>query len=391
MYSEGLITYLADGDNCRIKKIEGVMVSTVAGTGQSNCAFDNGVSAVTAKLNHPNDVFLDGTDLYIADTDNCLVRKVNLSKGTPTISTVAGLTATCTSVDGAVGVATLNKPAGVTYVGGARFVAERDGCKIRKVQGGTVSTVAGTGTCGYAGDGGPATGAQLDHPTDVALMHPGFGLLIADRDNHRIRYMHLLSGVITTIAGSGSATAGGFSGDGGAATNARLNGPEAVDSADGQVLIADTQNDRIRIVNTFTRVIRTFMGSGGLISGVALTDPRSVSITGLGVAIAGEEAGPASSSPGVVKAGFVRACSFVNPTLCYEATIGGVDAYGDRTFTNVPTTSCSFVPGSAGSIDFALPVMLVGLLVFRRRVRTLFIRLQSSVGLPARFAGMGGH
>ena len=302
---------------------------------------------------------------------------MNLSKGTPTISTVAG-TGVCTSVDGPAASATLNKPSGVAVLGGDVFIAERDGCKLRRLRAGVVDTIAGTGTCGYSGDGGLGVNARLDHPTDVALMRPGYGLLIADRDNDRIRFYNLLSGGISTVAGTGTA---GFSGDGGAPTAARLSGPEAVDSGDGHILIADTQNDRIRVVNTYSNVIRTFMGAGGLLSSVALNEPRSVSTTGLGVVLAGEGGGEiASSQPGVVKAGFVRACSFVSPTVCYEATIGGVDAYGDNTFTATPSTSCSIIPGSAGSIDVALPALLIGMLAFRRRIGAFFSRLRGGTG-----------
>jgi sugar lactone lactonase YvrE len=124
---------------------------------------------------------------------------------------------------------------------------------------GTITTVAGNGTPGYSGDGGAATSAELYGPTGVAVDSSG-NIYIADYENNRIRKVSASTGVISTIAGNGTA---GYSGDGGAATSAKLYGPTgvAVDSS-GNIYIADDENSRIRMVTASTGVISTVAGNG---------------------------------------------------------------------------------------------------------------------------------
>jgi sugar lactone lactonase YvrE len=129
---------------------------------------------------------------------------------------------------------------------------------------GIITTVAGNGTAGFGGDGGPATSARLNSPFGVAVDSSG-NLFIADFQNHRIRKVDAITGIITTVAGSGPTgfLAGGFSGDGDPATSARLNSPfgVAVDSS-GNLFIADSFNDRIRRVDASTGIITTVAGGG---------------------------------------------------------------------------------------------------------------------------------
>ncbi|HLC41149.1 MAG TPA: hypothetical protein VJO34_05915, partial [Methylomirabilota bacterium] len=146
---------------------------------------------------------------------------------------------------------------GNLYIADAgEFVPQND--RIRKVSpDGTITTVAGTGFEGFSGDGGPAIDAELNYPAAVAVDAAG-NLFIADRDNHRIRKVDG-SGIINTVAGDGTQ---GFGGDGGPAAGAQLNTPTgvAVDGS-GNLFIADRFNNRIRKVDS-TGTITTVAGSG---------------------------------------------------------------------------------------------------------------------------------
>ena len=168
---------------------------------------------------------------------------------------------------GAATAARLNRSGGVALDGGGNlYIADTDNHRIRKVDASTgiISTVAGSGTAGFFGDGGAATAARLDRPGGVAL-DGGGNLYIADTDNHRIRKVDASTGIISTIAGSGTAGYGAFGGDGGSATStaARLNRPGGVAlDGGGNLYIADTDNHRIRKVDASTGIISTVAGSG---------------------------------------------------------------------------------------------------------------------------------
>ena len=251
--------YIADFNNHRIRKVNSAgVISTVAGTGTAGFSGDGG-AATAAQLRNPQDVALDAAgNLYIVDTGDHRIRKVN-SAGV--ISTVAGSGAQGFSGDGgAATAAQLNQPRGVALDGaGNLYIADWANHRIRKVDvsSGNISTVAGTGTAGFSGDGGAATSAQLDNPYGVAV-DGASNLYIADENNNRIRKVNS-SGNISTVAGTGTA---GFSGDGGAATSAQLDNPYvvALDGA-GNLYIADGGNHRIRKVNS-AGVISTVAGSG---------------------------------------------------------------------------------------------------------------------------------
>ena len=182
-------------------------------------------------------------NLFIADQFNHRIRKVDTSG---IITTVAGTGTDGFSGDGGPATnAQLDGPTGVAVdSSGNLFIADEGNERIRKVNtSGNISTVAGDGTDGFSGDGGPATSAQLDRPKAVAVDSIG-NLFIVDQLNNRIRKVDT-SGNISTVAGGGS---GGL-GDGSAATSAQLGGPQgvAVDSS-GNVFIGDTSNDRVRKV-----------------------------------------------------------------------------------------------------------------------------------------------
>ena len=207
------------------------------------------------------------------------------------ISTVAGNGAAGYSGDGgAATIAGLNDPYGVALdAAGNLFIADSDNCCIREVNHatGVITTVAGNGTAGYSGDGGPATAAELYGPEGVALDAAG-DLFIADCFNNCIREVNYATGVITTVAGNG---AYGYSGDGGPATTAGLNWPTgvAVDAA-GNLFIADCGNSCVREVNHATGVITTvagngttgYRGDGGLATAAELLDPTGVAVDAAG-------------------------------------------------------------------------------------------------------------
>ena len=236
--------YIADPGNQCIRKV-GVdgNISTVAGTGTRGFSGDGGDGgpATAAQLGHPSDVALDAEgNLYINAHNR--IRKVGVDGN---ISTIAGTGILGYSGDGGPATeAKLRTAGGVTLdTEGNLYIPDaRNNC-IRKVGvDGNISTIAGTGTRGFNGDGGPATAAQLAYPYDVALDAEG-NLYIADAGNDRIRKVGV-DGNISTIAGTGTR---GFNGDGGPATAAQLNGMHhmALD-AKGNLYIADADNHRIR-------------------------------------------------------------------------------------------------------------------------------------------------
>lgn len=296
--------------------IQSGMISTLAGTGEPGFCGDGG-PAVAARLCEPKSVALDGAgNLYIADSENHVIRKVDLSTGL--IVTVAGragedspgggapegslatslpeeedpfggpsqktavgfaqladVSGTVRFVIGAAQAArfqgdggpavqaTLNFPSAVAVDHrGDLYIADTMNHRIRKVDArtGVMTTIAGTGQHRFSGDQGPAVAAALNEP--AALVADGRGYLyIADQSNNRVRRVSLDTGTIATVAGTGEA---GYSGDGMPATESALAGPSGLAlGADGMLYIADTFNGRIRCVDQVTGIISTVAGDGG--------------------------------------------------------------------------------------------------------------------------------
>jgi sugar lactone lactonase YvrE len=257
------------------------IITTVAGGGSGG----DGGPATNANVN-PYGVAVDASgNLFIADTGDQRIRKVSTNG---IITTVAGNGAGSYSGDGGPATnASLNAPYGVAVdASGNLFIADNLNSCIRKVStNGIITTVAGNGTWGYSGDGGPATNAQLHFPDGVAVDASG-NLFIADSGNQRIRRVDT-NGIITTVAGNGS---GGYSGDSGAATKASLHAPYhmAVD-ASGNLFIADLYNSRVRKVST-SGIITTvagngtwgYSGDGGAATNASLADPVGVAVDASG-------------------------------------------------------------------------------------------------------------
>jgi trimeric autotransporter adhesin len=279
--------FVADFVNNRIRKVSASgIITTVAGTGTAGFSGDGGL-ATSAELSLPQGIAVDSLgSFYIADF-NGRIREVSSSG---IITTVAGggqpmplkTGLAATSVD-------LTYATGVTVDGsGNVYIAESDSnisLVFRMSAAGIITAVVGNGTNGFSGDGGPAASAEINFPQGMAVDAAG-NLFIADTHNNRIRKVSP-GGTITTVAGSANF---GFSGDGGLATSAELNGPTgvAVDSS-GNLFIADTANNRIRKVSA-GGIITTiagngtfgFSGDGGPASSAELGGPTGVAVDGHG-------------------------------------------------------------------------------------------------------------
>jgi uncharacterized protein (TIGR03437 family) len=242
---------IADRDNNCVRKVASGVITTVAGNGTQGFGGDNG-PATNAQLSNPISVAVDSSgNLYIADRDNSRIRKVANS----VIVTLAG-GGTPVGNNGPATSAQLGTPSGVALdSAGNIYIVDADSHLVWKVSNGAIIPVAGNRTSGFSGDNGPSTSAQLNSPFSVTVDSAG-NLYIADSGNNRVR--KISNGVITTVAGNGTT---GFSGDNGPATSAQLYFPTgvAVDSA-GNLYIADSGNNRVRKVAN--GVITTVAGNG---------------------------------------------------------------------------------------------------------------------------------
>jgi len=286
--------YIADSGNFRVRKVNTAgIISTYAGNGVSGFSGDGG-PAVNASISDALSVALDAAgNLYIADSSN---RRIRMVAPGGTITTVAGTGVQGYTGDGGPAIgATLGRPVALTLdvAGNLYYVDSVNQCVRRIDTNGIITTVAGNGVQAFAGDGGPAISASLAFPLGIALDSRG-NMYVADANNNRIRMINS-SGIITTVAGDGS---GGFSGDGGQAVNASLNIPSdvAVDGA-GNLYIADAGNNRIREVGP-TGVITTiagtagngFSGDGGSPTQAMLNHPWSVMAASSGTIYLGDMA-----------------------------------------------------------------------------------------------------
>ncbi|MFP5205320.1 MAG: Ig-like domain repeat protein [Acidobacteriota bacterium] len=285
-----------------------------AGNYPNYSSVDDNHPATAADLYLPASVTMDGAgNVYIADS---LHNRVRMVCGAAHVATIAGTTCTTTGIistvagngnstfsgdGGPANLAAINQPNGVTIDGaGNLYIADTGNNRVRMVSAatGNISTVAGTGQVGdsnnnQVGDGGPATSANLNQPTGVTV-DGSDNLYIADTNNHRIREVTAASGVISTVAGTGSIATngdGGYSGDGGPAISAQLNYPYAVAfDAAGNMYIPDSQNNRIREVAAIGGIITSaspistyagsrnagYSGDGGQATAAELHLPKSV-------------------------------------------------------------------------------------------------------------------
>ncbi len=238
--------YITDYDNNRIRKVntQGI-ISTVAGNGSPYSG--DGGQATAAGVSLPGDVVLDKSgNLYIAEYYDNRIRMVNTSG---IINTIVGTGAAGYSGDGGQATAAeINAASGIWVDTLSNlYIADWSNNRIRMVNtSGIINTVAGNGTTGYSGDGGQATAAELNEVSGVLLDASG-NMYIVDIGNNRVRKVNS-SGIITTIAGTGTA---GYSGDGGQATAAEVNSPHTI-AMDfyGNLFITDLNNNRVREITT---------------------------------------------------------------------------------------------------------------------------------------------
>ncbi len=236
------------------------LIETIAGTGVGGFNGD-GIPATSAEVNSPFGMAVDPAgDVFFIDFGNDRVREIN--HGTGLISTVAGTGVEGYNGDGIPATsAELQYPSAIALdAAGDLFIADRFNNRIREVNAktGLISTVAGTGVGGYNGDGIAATSAELDEPYAIALDANG-NIYIADFDNQRVREVNHSSGLISTVAGTGVR---GYNGNNIAATSAELNFPNgvAVDSS-GDVFVAD-ENNLVREVSATTHLFTIVAGTG---------------------------------------------------------------------------------------------------------------------------------
>jgi uncharacterized protein (TIGR03437 family) len=282
--------YIADSGNMRIRKIPsaasvGPSISTVAGNGVYSYSGDGG-QANKAQMNLPHGVAVgaDGS-VYVSDSANNVVRKVAVNG---TISTIAGNGSAGFGGDGGNGpAAQLSAPEGVAVDKlGNVYIADSANNRVRKVAStGAIATFAGTGTAGSTGDGGAAASALLNAPFGLALDAAG-NLYVTEFGGNRVRKISA-SGTISTVAGNGVA---GYAGDGSQSANAELSGPKAVAvDAAGNMYIADTNNNAVRLV-TAAGAISTVAGNGaggyagdlGLATAAQLGNPTGVAVDAAG-------------------------------------------------------------------------------------------------------------
>ena len=278
--------YIADVGNHRIRKIIAAtgIITTIAGTGTFGFSGDGGL-ATNATLWSPVNVAIDGDDnLYIADFSNHRIRKIIAATGI--ITTIAGTGVAGSAGDGGLAInAQIDSPYSVAvdtdgnvYIGDASH-------RIRKIIAATgiITTIAGTGYFGFSGDAGLATNAKIGIAHSIAIDSSG-NVYFSSAENSRVREIIVSTGIITTVAGSGHGA--GFSGDGGLATNAQLNTPTGIAFDENENLfIADESNHRVRMVSAAIGIITTvagtgipgFSGDGGLAQFSQLNSPTGLS------------------------------------------------------------------------------------------------------------------
>jgi len=256
-YPQGITTdgtnlYVADTSNHLIRKIviSTGAVTTLAGTGSSGST-DNS-TGTSASFFDPREITTDGTNLYVADTKNNLIRKIVISTGA--VTTLAG-TGSMGSANGTGTSASFYYPQGITTDGTNLYVAEEGNHLIRKIviSTGVVTTVAGTGSSGSAN--GTGTSASFQFPGGITT--DGTNLYVGDYMNDLIRQIVISTGVVTTVAGTGSS--GSANGTG---TSASFQNPKGVTTDGTNLYVADMFNHLIRKIVISTGAVTTVAGTG---------------------------------------------------------------------------------------------------------------------------------
>jgi sugar lactone lactonase YvrE len=279
--------YIADAGANRVYRVDSTGLWTVyAGNGMHGYKGDGG-AAVDAELAFPLGLCVDGSgNLFISDEENHVVREVVTATGI--IQTVAGNGTHGYSGDGGAATsAQLYNPSGLFIApSGTLYISDSSNNVIRAVANGAIQTVAGTGTAGHSGDGGPATSAQLNNPYGLSVDTSG-NVFFADYGNFIVREIVAATGIIQTVAGNGT---GGFTGDGGPATSAQLYQVTGVSvDRSGNLFIADMGNEVIRevsggVIQTVAGIGQSsgYSGDGGPATSAQLDWPHSVFVDSSG-------------------------------------------------------------------------------------------------------------
>ncbi len=254
--------FLAERSGWRIRKVDtsGIITQIMGNGTRSFCG--EGVPAREACLNRPNGITIDDAgDVYISDQFNRRIRKISAATGI--ITTIAGVDSSISQGDGGPATAAYfpNGTSGLAVDGARNLYISANG-RIRRIDSasGIITTYAGLSSPGFSGDGGPAIAARFNGTSRVALDAAG-NLYISDIYNNRVRRVDAVTGIITTVAGNGTST--GPLGDGGPATQASLYNPHGLAfDPEGNLLIGDTFHYRIRKLNVATGIITTVAGNG---------------------------------------------------------------------------------------------------------------------------------
>jgi len=354
--------YIADYGNNRVRRVNtSGIITTVAGNGNAYTDGDGG-PATSASINGPAAVALDTSgNLYIAERSGHVVRKVS---ATGIISTVAG-TGTAGAPGSETGVATqqnLYIPQGVFWdPSGSLLIADTGNNRIRRLTSdGTITTVAGSANSGFSGDGGPATAASLKGPYGVAADGNG-NLYIADTSNQRIRQVGS-DGTISTVAGSGTA---GYNGDGSPATAYWVSSPYALlPVSNCSVLIADTQNQRMRQLFPATQytILTSPSGLQVTFDGQLTATPAVISLMpgtqhvlaapGPQNGSAGTQYVPSAAQTFTVPCGSSRTSAVLNFTTQYQLTVGADPGGGVTPGTSWQTAGATLTLNASAQTGF---------------------------------------
>ncbi len=326
--------YIADSNNNRIRVVSNGNINTFAGNGTAGYSGDGG-AATSASLYTPRGVAVDANGVvYIADTNNHVVRKVSAG----TISTIAGNAQQqgFYGDNGTASSAGLDTPTGVAVdATGKVYVADSNNHRVRLLSGATLSTFAGNGTAAYSGDGGAATSAAIAFPLGVSLDAMG-NIFVADSNNHVIRRVGS-TGTITTIAGEGEQ---GFFGDAGGPNAAVLDTPSGVLPLNGNVFIADLNNQRVRSTSaTLLMFANQIVGTQSPVQTVTVTNSGNAALTLSSVA-------PSSPSFALAPSG---TCGVTFPVSVPASMSCTLDVVFDPVTVGLINASFSVVNNAAGS------------------------------------------
>ncbi len=249
--TDGTHLFVADTFNNAIRKVviaTGV-VTTVAGASASGTANGTGTAA---RFSYPYGITTDGTSLYVSDYGNHMIRSIDINSGV--VTTLAG-SATSGSSNGVGAAASFKNPRGITTDGVNVFVADSGNHIVRKIviKTGTVTTLAGSGLTGAVDDNGVA--ASFNSPEELTTN--GTALFLTDSSNNNIRKVSIATGAVTTMAGS--TTAGSADGIG---TAARFNSPTGITTDGTNLYVADSKNNTIRKIDIVSGAVTTVAGSG---------------------------------------------------------------------------------------------------------------------------------